>query len=94
MAIILFFTHFSPDFNPIETVFGNIKGWCRRHAAVYREAGLDDEQILDLAIQSTADSVDATIMSNKYDLTDRSAKNASNPIDDLADEDVEDEDDV
>ena len=60
-----------------------MKRWCRQNSSICREAGLSDEQILDLALQKTSESVEATIMSNKYDLTNYNVI-TNDPFDDLA----------
>ncbi len=66
MTFLVCFKIDSPDFNPIETNFANVKNWCRQHAGSCRALGMSDAAILKLAFQSIRGSVDATILSNEY----------------------------
>lgn len=59
----------SPDFNPIETVFANMKNWCRLHANALRAQGQTDMQIVQAAFTAVASTVKQTIVNNEYDLS-------------------------
>ncbi len=58
---------FSPDFNPIETCWAHLKGWCRRNGSQLRALGFSEVNIIQQAFQSfSIASVNNTIGSIVY----------------------------
>ena len=57
----------SPDFNPIEKMFANIKAWCRTNFDEMSAAGMADVSIIDEAFRYvTVDGINRLIAHNQF----------------------------
>ena len=70
-AIVEFLPPYSPDFNPIELVFGQAKKWLKRHACetVTDTYALDSSHVIIAALSSVSqDDVRAYVAHDGYDV--------------------------
>lgn len=66
--VVLYLPTYSPDFNPIEKFFANVKQWCRMFSDSFRAAGFSEIDIIHEAFKSrTIAEINKTILSVVYD---------------------------